>query len=114
LELSHIRAVRIRWKCLEYKVDWLDYNEDPIYYPASDFKYSPHLIRAFHLANPELPGPPVRLLDWIKAYDEGIDNYDDLEDNSAVDTRSRASFFWEGVMYRFTCIRMFLQLLQII
>jgi hypothetical protein len=95
-ELLRIRAVRIRWKRLEYRADWLGYDEDPTYYPASNFKYSPHLLRAFHLDNPKLPGPPARLLDWIKAYDKGIDNYDYLEDNSAMDARSRASFFRGG------------------
>jgi hypothetical protein len=95
-ELLRIRAVRIRWKRLEYRADWLGYDEDPTYYPASNFKYSPHLLRAFHLDNPKLPGPPARLLEWIKAYDKGIDNYDYLEDNSAMDTRSRASFFKRG------------------
>jgi hypothetical protein len=95
-ELLRIRAVRIRWKRLEYRADWLGYDEDPTYYPASNFKYSPHLLRAFHLDNPKLPGPPARLLEWIKAYDKGIDNYDYLEDNSATDTRSRASFFKRG------------------
>jgi hypothetical protein len=54
-ELSRIRAVRKRWKRLEYRVDWLGHDDDPIYYPASNFKYSPHLLRAFHLDYPELP-----------------------------------------------------------
>jgi hypothetical protein len=95
-ELLRIRSVRQRWKSLQYRADWLGHDEDPQYYPASNFKYSPHLLREFHLANPQRPGPPARLLDWIKAYDEGVDNYDHLEDNSAMDTRSRASFFRRG------------------
>jgi len=95
-ELLRMRAVRTRWKRLEYRADWLGHDEDPIYYPASNFKYAPHLLRAFHLANPTLPGPPARLLEWIRAYDDGIDNYDDLEGDLAMDTRSRASFFRRG------------------
>jgi hypothetical protein len=95
-ELLRIRAVRQRWKSLQYRADWLGHDEDPQYYPASNFKYSPHLLKEFHLANPELPGPPARLLDWIKAYNEGIDDYDYLDDNSAMDARSRASFFGRG------------------
>jgi hypothetical protein len=95
-ELLRIRSVRQRWKNLQYRADWLGHDEDPQYYPASNFKYSPHLLREFHLANPQLAGPPARLLDWIKAYNEGVDNYDYLEDNSAMDTRSRASFFRRG------------------
>jgi hypothetical protein len=51
-ELSRIRAVRTRWKRLEYRADWLGHDEDPEYYPASNFKYSPHLLREFHIANP--------------------------------------------------------------
>ena len=95
-ELLRMRAVRTRWKRLEYRADWLGHDEDPIYYPASNFKYAPHLLRAFHLANPTLLGPLARLLEWIRAYDDGIDNYDDLEGDLAMDTRSRASFFRRG------------------
>ena len=95
-ELLRIRAVRTRWKSLQYRADWLGHDEDPEYYPASNFKYLPHLLREFHLANPTLPGPLVRLPDYIKAYNKGVDNYDHLEDNLAMDTRSRASFFRRG------------------
>ena len=91
-----MRAVRTRWKRLEYRADWLGHDEDPIYYPASNFKYALHLLQAFHLANPTLLGPLARLLEWIRAYDDGIDNYDDLEGDLAMDTRSRASFFRRG------------------
>ena len=42
---------------LMYKVKWLRTNKDLEEYLARNFKYSPYLLRDFHLAHPELPGP---------------------------------------------------------
>jgi hypothetical protein len=95
-ELSAIRAVRKRWNRLEYQADWLGHDQDPQYYPASDFKYAPHLLRKFHQDYPLLPGPPEQLLEWLKAYEEGIEVYDYLDSNKAMDEPSRTRFFRGG------------------
>ena len=52
---------------LVYKAKWLRADEDLEEYLARNFKYSPHLLRDFHLAYPELPGPLENLDKWIKA-----------------------------------------------
>ena len=36
---------------LAYKAKWTGVDEDLEFYPASDFKYSLHLIKRFYLAN---------------------------------------------------------------
>ena len=66
-KVQEIIAVKLMRGKLVYKAKWTGVDEDPEFYPASDFKYSPHLIRDFHLANPTLPGPPVNLALWLKA-----------------------------------------------
>jgi hypothetical protein len=91
-----IRAVRKRYNKLEYRADWLGVDEDSKYYPASDFKYSPHKIRDFHLAHPNLPGPPENLLKWIKKWEEGVDNYDELNGSKEMSQYSRTRFFRKG------------------
>ena len=71
-------------------------DEDPVYYPASNFMYSPHLLRKFHMEYLNLPGPPTKLPQWIEAYENGRDNYNELEDDSTMDSRLRAAFFERG------------------
>jgi hypothetical protein len=92
-EVDTIRAVRKRYNKLEYRADWLGVDEDPQYYPASDFKYSPHKIRDFHLAHPNLPGPPENLLKWIRKWEDGVDNYDELTGSKEMSQYSRVRFF---------------------
>jgi len=66
-EVQEIVAVKLTRGKLSYKAKWSSADEDPEFYPASDFKYSPQLIKNFHLANPKLPGPPTNLALWTKA-----------------------------------------------
>jgi hypothetical protein len=96
-EVNTILAVRKRYKKLEYRANWLGVDEDSKYYPASDFKYSPHKIRDFHLAHPYLPGPPENLLKWIKKWEDGVDNYDELNGSKEMSQYSRTSFFRRGL-----------------
>lgn len=42
---------------LQYLVKWTSYDEDQTWYPASNFKGSPHQLCNFHLAYPSKPGP---------------------------------------------------------
>ena len=78
---------------LVYKAKWTGVDEDPEFYPASDFKYSSHLIRDFYLANPTLLGPPVNLALWLKAWEQGIDDYDHLDSDKPALACLRTSFF---------------------
>jgi len=47
-------------------------------------KYAPHKIRDFHLKYPDKPGPPNKLEEWIKAWEDGDDNYDYLDNDFAM------------------------------
>jgi len=71
-------------------------NKDPEWYPTSDFKYSPYKLRDFHLAYPDLPGPPRKLDSWVKCWEEGLDNYNNLDNNKELRQSLRAGFFGRG------------------
>jgi RNase H-like domain found in reverse transcriptase/Reverse transcriptase (RNA-dependent DNA polymerase)/Integrase zinc binding domain/Integrase core domain/Retroviral aspartyl protease len=92
-EVEAILAVKKIRKILKYRASWTGHDNDPEWYPASDFKYSPHLLRDFHLQHPELPGPPRRLSEWITSWENGIDNYDELDDDTELGPSLRAGFF---------------------
>ena len=64
-EVEDILAVKKERNILKYSASWVGFDEDPEWYPASNFKYSPHKLRDFHLAHPDLPGPPRKLDEWI-------------------------------------------------
>jgi hypothetical protein len=53
--------VRLVRRKLVYRAKWTSVDEDPKFYPTLDFKYSLHLLKRFHLANPKLPRPPANL-----------------------------------------------------
>jgi transposase InsO family protein len=95
-EVDHIRAVRLVRGKLQYRAAWLGHDEDPEWYPASDFKYSPHLLKTFHLEHRDKPGPPAKLDAWIRAYEEGRDTYDELDDDRPLPTSLRTGFFQRG------------------
>jgi hypothetical protein len=60
------------------------YDEDLEWYPASNFKYSPHKLWDFHVAYPDLSGPPRKLDEWIEQWEQGVENYDELDDDREV------------------------------
>lgn len=95
-EVEDILAVKKDRNRLKYRASWVGFDEDPEWYPASDFKYSPHKLRDFHLAHPELPGPPRRLDEWTKKWEDGVEEYDDLDDDNAVSQSLRTDFFQKG------------------
>ena len=57
-----IRASKLRYGKLLYRANWQGADEDPEYYPASNFMYSPYLLQTYHLEHPAEPGPPTALL----------------------------------------------------
>ena len=66
-EVQEVLASKLVCNQLQYRIKWLGYDEDLEWYLASNFKYSPHKLRDFHLQNQSELGPPRRLNEWIKA-----------------------------------------------
>ena len=95
-EVQEVIAVKLVQGKLVYRAKWTGADEDPEFYPASDFKYSPHLLKSFHLANPTLPGLPANLPLWLKAWEDGVDDYNHLDGDKPALARSRTSFFERG------------------
>ena len=62
-----IAVKKLRSGALRYRVQWTGYNKDPVWYPASNFKYAPHKLQDFHLQHPERNRPLRRIREWIKA-----------------------------------------------
>ena len=68
-----------------YKASWIGQDPDPTYYPAGNFKYSPHELRKFHARYPTKPGPPRSLDRWTELYEEGLDEYEDENDERPME-----------------------------
>jgi hypothetical protein len=75
-DVEEILAVRKHRRNLEYHAKWLGYNDDPNWYPASNFKYAPYKLRDFYKQYPTRPGPPRKLNDWIAQWEAGKAEYD--------------------------------------
>ena len=86
-EVKKILALKIKRKKVYYRASWVGYNKDPEWYLASNFKYSPHKLRAFHEEYPQVPGPLRSLLKWQQAWKDGRDTYKEL-DNDYVTQRN--------------------------
>jgi hypothetical protein len=95
-EVQEVIASKKRDRKLFYRVQWLGHDEDLEWYPASDLKYAPHKLRDYHYANPQRDGPPARLMDWLKAWEDGEDDYEELDDDRVMTASSRTSFFRRG------------------
>jgi hypothetical protein len=80
-EVEQILAVRLVRNKLQYQVNWLGYDPDLEWYPASNFLGSPHKLREFHTLYPKLPGPPRRLQEWITAWESDGEVTDHLRDD---------------------------------
>jgi predicted aspartyl protease/transposase InsO family protein len=78
-EIESIIAVKLTKGKLYYKVKWIGYDEDYEWYPAGNFKNAPLKIQEFHDQNPERPGPPKRLREWLQANekDEFIEEHEE-------------------------------------
>jgi hypothetical protein len=59
----------------------------------SDYKYTPHKLRDFYLTNPTRPGLLVYLPEWLKAWEDGRNDYNNLDNNIIITSRSRTIFF---------------------
>ena len=95
-EVQEVITVKLVRGKLVYRAKWTSVDEDPEFYLTSDFKYSPHLLKSFHLVNPTLPGLPTNLPLWFKAWEDGVDDYDHLDSDKPALARLRTSFFERG------------------
>jgi hypothetical protein len=95
-KVQEVIAVKLVRGKLVYRAKWTGTDDDPEYYPVSDFKYSPYLLHTFHLTNPILPGPLINLQLWLRAWEDGTDDYDYLDNNKPALACSRSSFFQRG------------------
>lgn len=84
-QVVRIVASRLNRGTLEYRAQWLGWDEDPIWYPARNFKNSPHLLRQYHDEFPAAAGPPKRLAQWTKAYLEDVFDDDHPDDDQPED-----------------------------
>jgi hypothetical protein len=80
-EVEGIIASRLHYGKLQYRIDWKGHDLDPDWYYAEDVRYCPQKVKEFHMANPTLPGPPKRLDDWLKLWEQGEDTYSFDDDN---------------------------------
>jgi hypothetical protein len=64
-KVQEIIAVKLIREKLTYRAKWTGADKDPKFYLASDFKYSLHLLKRFHLANLTLSRPPANLPLWL-------------------------------------------------
>lgn len=94
-EVQEIIATRLHYGKLQYRAHWVGYDEDLEWYPAVNFRNSPHLIRRFHLSNPDQPGPPRSLREWMTAHENDTE-YEGTDDERPLPSRLRASFFQKG------------------
>lgn len=82
-EVEHVLDSRLYRQKLQYMVKWVGFDEDRTWYPASDFKGSPHRLRGFHNAYPDRPGPPKRIREWIRIWEDDDEEIDHPDDNYA-------------------------------
>jgi predicted DNA-binding protein (MmcQ/YjbR family) len=65
--VDKVLTARLHHRKLQYRVQWLNHDYDPAWYPAGKFKNSPEKILEFHDRYHDRPGPPMRLQEWIRA-----------------------------------------------
>lgn len=82
-EVEMIVDARVNLKKLQYRVKWVGYDDDPVWYDAVNFKNSPHKLSSFHTANPDHIRPPKRLKMWAQCWEEDRDADDHPDDNKA-------------------------------
>ncbi|OJD11140.1 hypothetical protein ACJ73_09604 [Blastomyces percursus] len=93
--VNRILASRVHYGKLKYRVDWLGYDDDPVWYPASNFNNSPAKLHEFHERHPEAPGPPVNHAYWTRCYTEDV-NAEDRPDDSVPENRGTDSLLKGG------------------
>jgi hypothetical protein len=87
--VTKVLASKVFRKKLQYQVEWQGLDPDPTYYDAESFKHAPVRLMEFHERNPNAPGPPKRLQEWIRAAAEDGDPGEHEDDNAAGQTGGR-------------------------
>jgi hypothetical protein len=95
-KVQEIIAIKLTRGKLAYQAKWTGADKNPEFYLASDFKYSLHLLKRFHLANLTLLGPPANLPLWLQAWEDKVDDYNHLDSDKPALACSRTSFFGGG------------------
>jgi transposase InsO family protein len=92
-EIEEIVAVRLRRQRLEYRARWVGQEEDLTWYPARNFRNSAYAIKDFHERYPDLPGPPGRLDEWLKATekDEFLEDHEEDDRPKGWHMRQRSA-----------------------
>ena len=80
--MEEVLASHLYRRRLQYQVKWIGFGEDRTWYPATNFKGSPHRIRDYHQRYPGRPGPLRRLQEWPKAWEEGFDEIEGHPDDN--------------------------------
>jgi transposase InsO family protein len=80
-QVEKLMGSRLTRGKLEYLAKWIAFDDDPVWYPARNFKNAPAVVRKFHEEFPEAAGPPKRLTQWEKAHLEELDEEDHPEDD---------------------------------
>ena len=85
-EVERVETSRLqgRRKELQYRVTWRGWDPDDTWYPARDLRNAPGALEDFHRRQPDAPGPPVRLQEWMRAAADEIFAPDHDDDNKAV------------------------------
>ncbi|TGO31882.1 hypothetical protein BHYA_0390g00050 [Botrytis hyacinthi] len=92
-EVKAILEVKKKWKSLYVRASWVGYRgEDPEWYPISDFKTSPYLLKKFYRENPKALGPPAQLPAWEEAFEAGEEDYEHLNSNKPMDPFSKSRY----------------------
>jgi hypothetical protein len=86
-EVEGILDARMSGQKLQYRVKWLGFKYDPMWYDARNFKNSPYKLRDFRSVNRSHPGPPRRLGTWMQCWEEDKDVEDHHDDNKPLKER---------------------------
>lgn len=95
--VNKILASKVTYNKLRYRAEWVGHPDDPEWYIASNFKNSADKLKAFHEENPQAPGPPKRLQNWLDAankeeFDKDHEDDDKAENRQEVHSGTRQRF----------------------
>ena len=76
-------AVRKMRGKLQYRIKWLGFDDDSVWYPASDLTNAFHKFKDYHITNLSKPGPPKQLQAWIRQWENNEKINDNFEDDQA-------------------------------
>lgn len=114
-EVEEILGCRLVGRKLKYRVKWVGYDVDLDEYEPWTLANSPVLLRDFHAAHPELPGPPKYLFYWLECAENDTFPEDKIGQNAPVSqAQKRVAFHgvveeidlpnWEDSATKSTCI----------